>query len=94
MRSTILVLVALSAIAAAHGNDATAGLPKIMGGSKFLRNLKSRNVFTETFGLEPEALEARTPTPAETSFLEARAGETCGAGVGSCAAGLCCSSAG
>lgn len=93
MRSATLLLAALPALIHAHAEgDVHIGLPKIMGGSKFLEKLKTRNIFAEAFGAHPAAVQARSH--AEGAHIESRVATTCGSGVGNCDAGYCCSAAG
>lgn len=88
MRSS-LFLGALPALVIAH-DGGLAGLPRVVGGSRFLGNLKSRNVFSGAVGYQPHAVEAREPSHVE----ERQTVTTCGPGVGSCQKGYCCSAAG
>jgi hypothetical protein len=92
MRSTAVLLATLSALSSAHPDprDVHAGLPELVGGSKFMSNLRSRNIFIDG-ALSP--LKERDPVEAGPE-LEARFTETCGSGVGDCDAGYCCSAGG
>jgi hypothetical protein len=88
MRSFTLLLTTISTLVIAdseHGNG--HGLPKLVGGKKFMTNLKSRNMFTDAI---PSLIEERGPVTPE-KHIEARVTETCGPGVGNCDAGYCCS---
>jgi hypothetical protein len=92
MRAPIVLLAALSAVTSAHSDPQGiyARLPKLVGGAKFMANLKARNLFSEPL---PAVVQGRAPVEAE-SLLEARVTNTCGQGVGSCDPGYCCSAAG
>lgn len=92
MQSTVVLLATLSALSSAHPDprDVHASLPELIGGSKFMANLRSRNIFIDE-ALSP--LIQRGPVEAEPQ-LEARFTETCGPGVGNCDAGYCCSAEG
>jgi hypothetical protein len=92
MHSTIVLLATLSAFISAHSDprDAYAGLPKLVGGRKFMANLKGRNVFSDAV---PYLVKKNVPVEAEVQ-LEARFTQRCGSGVGNCDAGYCCSATG
>jgi hypothetical protein len=92
MRSATYLLATLCTLGYAHSDprDVHAGMPKIMGGSKFMANLKARNIFANS---TPAVVSGWGKAKAER-HLEARATNTCGPGVGSCDAGYCCSAAG
>lgn len=89
MRSTVVLLATISALSSAHSDprDVHAGLPKLVGGSKLMANLKRRNLFSDAVTSGGGPVEAGPQ-------LEARFTETCGPGVGNCDAGYCCSAAG
>jgi hypothetical protein len=92
MQSTVVLLATLSALSSAHPDprDVHAVLPELVGGSKFMANLRSRNIFIDG-ALSP--LKERGPVEAGPQ-LEARFTETCGPGVGNCDAAYCCSTEG
>ena len=83
MHYSTLVLGALPALCAAHAH---AGVPKIVGGGNAFAALKNRNIF-EAMEHISEAAEAR-------ALINEKRDGTCGAGVGNCPAGQCCSPAG
>lgn len=82
---------ALGAVAAvaplvnAHGSP----LPKIVGLNP--RDLKARDLLSN---LGARFAEVHEFAKADAKPLEARDDRECGAGIGSCAAGVCCSQAG
>jgi hypothetical protein len=103
MKYTTLVVTAVASLAAAHSDprDVHAGIPKMLGGRKFLAELKAKNSL-------PDALqmEKRAPAPAPVVDVEKRGeveGELekrqpgvdptgqCGPGFGVCPTGQCCS---
>jgi len=93
VRLAIFLLALLVSVASAH--SVGGGLPKIMGGSSFNAKLKNRNAFeyTQARGFEAGPVMERSPVVAGTPTKNPRA-QSCGAGKGSCPAGLCCSSDG
>jgi hypothetical protein len=97
MHSVIFLSALLASVACAHSEAGNSrnGLPKIMGGSRFNANLKTRNIFEYTKARDSEAgsVTKRSPVVAGTRTKNPRA-QSCGAGVGSCPAGYCCSSDG
>jgi hypothetical protein len=94
MYSAIFLSALLASVACAHSEAGNSrnGLPKIMGGSRFNANLKNRNIFEYTQARDSEAgsVTKRSPVVAGTRTKNPRA-QSCGAGVGSCPAGYCCS---
>jgi len=90
MHSAIFLSALLVSVTSAHsetGNSPNSPL-KIMGGSRFNANLKNRNLFEHIQARDFEVGPVRERSP-----LVPRA-QSCGAGVGSCPAGYCCSSDG
>jgi hypothetical protein len=83
MKSYLYAAVGLLAASAVQAHD-SAGLPKILGRG-------ARNIFEERRDVHHRAardLQLDSPT----ATLNKRASTTtCGPGVGTCAAGLCCS---
>lgn len=92
MWPTVVLLATLSALSIAHSDPqgAYAGLPKLVGGSKFLASLKGRSLLSDTI---QSVVKERGLVKAGPQ-LKARFTETCGPGVGNCDAGYCCSAAG
>jgi len=92
MLSTVVLLATLSAFSSAHSDprDAHAGLPKLVGGSKFKANFKRRSFLSDVV---PSVVKGRSLVRVGPQ-LKARFTETCGPGVGNCDAGYCCSPAG
>lgn len=82
--STLAAVAAIAPFVSAHGG---MGLPKIAGIN--MRDLKARDLLAN---LEARIAEVKT-AHAHENKLVARALE-CGSGIGSCAAGQCCSSSG
>jgi hypothetical protein len=84
--STLAAVAAVAPFVSAHGG---MGLPKIAGIN--MRDLKSRDLLAN---LEARIAEVQT-AHAHANGLAARQDDRqCGAGVGSCPAGQCCSGAG
>ncbi|KAF8865745.1 glycoside hydrolase/deacetylase [Acephala macrosclerotiorum] len=96
MNLKLFVVGALASAALAHSSHEGPSMPKLLGGRKFLSTLKARNALPEVFEVLEERVEERQEPHADV--LEARQiGGTdgqCGPGVGTCAAGYCCSPAG
>ena len=92
MRSATYLLATLCTLGFAHPDprDLHTGMPKIIGGSKFMANLKARNIFDDS---APAAVSGWAKEKVER-HVETRATNNCGPGVGSCDAGYCCSAAG
>jgi hypothetical protein len=101
MKYTTLVVGALASIASAHSDprDVHAGIPKMMGGRKFLAELRAKNALPEPIRVEQRA-EKRAPIVEEMveeglmENLEERQinpDGMCGPGIGVCAASQCCS---
>jgi hypothetical protein len=96
MQSAIVLSVLLASVILAHGDSGSPhyGLPRMMGGNKIKAALQSR----ETFGNAPtrdfkaDAVEGQSQSIERTQAIGPR--QNCGPGVGSCGAGLCCSSDG
>ena len=83
--STLAAVAAVAPFVSAHGG---MGLPKIAGIN--MRDLKARDLLAN---LEARIAEVKT-AHAHENKLSARDDRECGSGVGSCASGQCCSSAG
>lgn len=94
-----LLLVAYAGLAAAHGDHA---LPKLVGGRKFLSELRAaRNLVANRPAVAardtssiPEVRELEDRSPDAKTVGPRQVGGTagqCGAGYGSCARGYCCS---
>jgi len=96
MKFTTVIVGALASTASAHFDprDIYSGIPKLMGGRKFLSELKARNALPAPLAAPPVYVEERQP--AEENTLEERQNVNgqCGPGFGSCAVGSCCSPAG
>lgn len=88
MKSATLLAVALATLTSAHGSGEVSG-PKLMGGRRFLSDLKARHALPASMAKSAVHVEERTP-----NVLDTRADpETCGPGIGSCV-NACCSAAG
>jgi hypothetical protein len=85
MQSSLLLVWLLSAVISSHSDRLG---PKLMGGSKLLAKLKSRNVFTQHQQIDVETVAERSAAP--KSRVQPRQAQ-CGPGIGNCTAGLCCS---
>lgn len=98
MKYTTLVVGALAFIASAHSDprDVHAGIPKMLGGRKFLAELRAKNALPEPIRVEERA-EKRAPmveNPRMEQSLEERQinpDGMCGPGIGYCASTQCCS---
>ncbi|PVH72657.1 carbohydrate esterase family 4 protein [Cadophora sp. DSE1049] len=94
MKFTGILLGALASIASAHSDprEAHAGLPQIVGGRKFLSELKARNALPDSLVRKAHVEERK---PALGHAIEERQNNDgqCGPGIGSCTSN-CCSSAG
>jgi len=98
MKYTTLVVGALASIASAHSDprDVHAGIPKMLGGRKFLAELRAKNALPEPIRVEERA-EKRAPmveNPRMEQSLEERQinpDGMCGPGIGYCASTQCCS---
>lgn len=91
MRLAIILLATILAFVRGHSDprDGNAGLPKLVGGRKFMASLKGCNIADAV----PSVVQERVPIQLGAQ-LEARFTQNCGSGVGNCDAGYCCSSAG
>ena len=106
MKYTTLVAAAIASIASAHSDprDVHAGIPKMLGGRKFLADLRRENALPEALRVEKREpvveVEKREPTVKfmdSVEELEGRQVSTngqCGPQFGHCPAGQCCSAAG
>ena len=94
MKFTGFLLGALASVASAHSDlrDAHAGLSHIIGGRKFLSELKARGALPDTLVREAHV---EVEKPASDQVIQGRQNNDgqCGPGVGSCTSN-CCSSAG
>jgi hypothetical protein len=90
--STALAAVAaIAPLASAHGSDHGHGLPTIVGLNP--KDLKARALLSNLGARFATINDFAKPEVAKP--LEARQDDRqCGAGIGSCAAGQCCSQAG
>jgi hypothetical protein len=103
MKYTTLVVVAITSIAGAHSDprDVHAGVPKMLGGRKFLAELRAEKALPEALNVEkrePDVqVEKREPVVEfmnSVEELEERQVSTngqCGPSFGHCPAGQCCS---
>lgn len=86
---TLAAIAAVTPFVSAHGN----GLPNIVGLNP--RDLRARDLLSHTGAKFIGANELSKPKAVSKVPVQARQDDRqCGAGVGSCAAGQCCSSAG
>ena len=91
---TLVVVGALASLAAAHSDprDVHAGIPKMVGGRKFLAELKAKNALPEALQIEKRDVFEFTENQIEG--LEERQVSTngqCGKGFGKCPTTQCCS---
>jgi len=94
MKLSSALVAALVGLATAHDSDGSHHLPKILGGRKFLSEMRMRRS-----AAVPEPIVNRKPleSPHRGSGPRRRQDDEepeCGPGVGSCAAGVCCSADG
>ncbi|KAN0103372.1 family 4 carbohydrate esterase [Hyaloscypha variabilis] len=94
MKYTTLVATALASIASAHSDprDVHAGIPKMLGGRKFLAELRAKNALPAPLMMEKREPDVQVMRSVED--LEERQISTngeCGPGLGHCPAGQCCS---
>jgi peptidoglycan/xylan/chitin deacetylase (PgdA/CDA1 family) len=84
--STLAAVAAVAPLVSAHGS---MGLPKIAGIN--MRDLKTRDLLAN---LEARIAEVSTAHAHEKRLTARQDDRQCGAGIGSCPAGQCCSGAG
>ena len=84
--STLAAVAAIAPFVSAHGG---MGLPKIAGIN--MRDLKSRDLLAT---LEARIAEVQVAHAHASGLVARQDDRECGAGIGSCAAGQCCSGAG
>jgi hypothetical protein len=105
MKYSALVVAAIASIASAHADprDVHAGIPKMLGGRKFLAELRAENALPEALRVEKRETGAPVKREPTVKFmdsveeLEERQVSTngqCGPASGHCPAGQCCSAAG
>jgi hypothetical protein len=88
MKSATLLAVALATLTSAHGSGEVSG-PKLMGGRRFLSDLKARHALPASMMKSAAHVEERS-----SNVLDTRADpDTCGPGIGSCV-NACCSAEG
>lgn len=96
MRPSSTFVAALFGLAAAHGDHEGQHMPKLLGGRRFLADLKARQGMTArlpTAGRVPIGPERRQES-LHGRQIDDNVDGKCGPGVGSCAPGYCCSSGG
>ncbi|KAE9374828.1 carbohydrate esterase family 4 protein [Stipitochalara longipes BDJ] len=98
MKYTTLVAAALASTASAHSDprDAHSGIPKMLGGRKFLAELRAKNALPAALMMEKreEKREPNVHVMRSVEDLEERQISTngqCGPGLGHCPTGQCCS---
>lgn len=99
MRYTTLVVAALASVAIAHSDprDVHAGIPKMLGGRKFLAELRKKNMLPDALKIEKKspapapAVEKREQVEGELDERQIDPSGQCGPGYGYCPAGQCCS---
>jgi hypothetical protein len=106
MKYTALIVAAIASIASAHSDprDVHAGIPKVLGGRKFLAELRAEKAFPEALKVEKREpgvqVERREPVVEFMNSVEELEGRQistngqCGPSFGHCPAGQCCSPAG
>ncbi|KAM3081469.1 hypothetical protein ACMFMG_004931 [Clarireedia jacksonii] len=88
MKSATILAVALATLTSAHGSGEVSG-PKLMGGRRFLSDLKARHALPVSMAKPDVHVEERA-----SKVLDTRANpDTCGPGIGSCV-NACCSAEG
>ena len=94
MKFTTFVFGVLASIASAHTDprEAHVGIPKLVGGRKFLSELKARSALPIPEAVADIHVEERQP-PMGAGLEERQTSDgQCGPGIGSCT--NCCSPAG
>ena len=95
MKLSVALLAASFGLTAAHG-DHGQHIPKLVGGRRFLSDMKMRQVVAEHQPIV-ERKSSRSTRPSG-ALKERQSDENldgrCGSGVESCAAGYCCSAEG
>lgn len=92
MKLSSALLAASLGLAAAHGDNDGQHVPKLLGGRRFMADVKMRRPV-----VAHESLPARRPAASakKANHLQERQSDNtngqCGPGVGSCAAAYCCS---
>lgn len=95
MKTSLVLAAALVGLVTCHGDHGGQHIPKILGGRKFLSDLK----FRQPAPL-PEPIGPRIPIRSERRQaggkrqIDDNTDGRCGSGAGSCAEGYCCSSEG
>ena len=88
MRFSTVLAGALASVASAHSDPRSAGMPKLMGGRKFLSEMKARNALPASVDAPAVHIEEGQPALEQRQTSNGR----CGKGIGSCT--NCCSAAG
>lgn len=94
MKYTTLVVGALASIASAHSDprEGHAGIPKMLGGRKFLAELRAKNVLPAPVRVEKKARAVENPRAAKPlDDRQINPDGMCGPGIGYCSATQCCS---
>jgi hypothetical protein len=93
MRLSSAFVTVLIGLAAAHGDHDGQHIPKLLGGRRFLADLKARRGLTprpRTVAKTPLG-PARQPGSLRNRQIDDNVDGPCGPGIGSCAVGYCCS---
>ncbi|KAL2068366.1 hypothetical protein VTL71DRAFT_16464 [Oculimacula yallundae] len=95
MKLTNLFLGALASVVTGHADTrrAHAGVPQIVGGRKFLSELKARAAVPDVFAVPIANIKKRSSGSGHALEERQNNDGQCGAGIGSCTSN-CCSSAG
>jgi hypothetical protein len=101
MKYATLVVAAVASLATAHSDprDVHAGIPKMLGGRKFLAELRAKNALPDSLRIEKKAptpvthVEKRRAVEGELEERQTGIDPTgqCGPGFGVCPTGQCCS---
>lgn len=94
MKFPTLVVGALASLATAHSDprDVHAGIPKMVGGRKFLAELKAKNALPEALQIEKRDVFEFTENQIEgLEERQVNANGQCGKGFGKCPTTQCCS---
>ncbi|KAH8683189.1 hypothetical protein BGZ60DRAFT_524529 [Tricladium varicosporioides] len=96
MKVTSIIVGGLAALASAHSDhrEDHAGLPKLMGGRKFLSELKARGALPSALEDAAMLVEERQEPVESTLEVRQNANGRCGVGFGAKCTTGCCSAAG
>lgn len=93
MKYITLVVGALASIASAHSDprDVHAGIPKMLGGRKFLAELRAKNALPAPVQIEQRAPIVEELVEEDLEERQINPNGQCGPGLGYCPSTQCCS---